>query len=145
MFASPVVILFTSNTPLSYESNSFKDLSAWVINRKDADTSALASEKCWLSNGLCFIFALLWEPRGFKWLLSFLCWVCVYMWRECLLQVSIFLTKQRQYIFHMLIVVTYHDVHYKLSSGWTKTLHQVSGAFMLLLYSCHNCSNQTTL
>lgn len=36
---------------------------------------------------------------------------------ECLLWVSILLTKQRLHIFHMLLVVTYHDVHYKLSSG----------------------------
>lgn len=41
--------------------------------------------------------------------------LCVHV--ECLLWVSIFLTKQRQYIFHMLLVVTYHGVHYKLSSG----------------------------
>lgn len=107
MFASPVVILFTSNTPLSCEINSFKDLSAWIINWKDADTSPLTSEKCWLSNGLCLIFALLCESRGLRCLLSFQCWVWVNMWRECLLWVSTFLTKQRQCIFHMLVVMTH--------------------------------------
>lgn len=101
VFASTVVILSISNTSLSYKINSFKDLSTWVINKEDADTSPLRSEKCWLSNGLCLIFALLWEYRGLGWLLNFLCWVCGNTWRESLLQGPIFSTRQRQYIFNM--------------------------------------------
>ena len=105
VFASTVVILSISNMSVSYKINSFKDLSTWIINKEDADSSPLGSEKSWLSNGLCLIFALLWESRGLSWLLSFLCWVCGNTWRESLLQGPILSTRQRQYIFNMHVCI----------------------------------------
>lgn len=52
VFASTVVICSIANMSLSYKINSFKNLSARVINKEDADISPLRSEKRWLANGL---------------------------------------------------------------------------------------------